>query len=216
MQLACQPARLPKSDPPGPKALAPRVAPPPWGVLRGAVRLTGSQIWTPLVLVPPQTPLHPRERRRRRTRSAPSWGPQARPSARKGEAVPQAPLPPPSCTPPPAGPRPARLAHPSASRSLASAVASSRWPHTPRSGRPVRLTRFARRCGRTPRRTAGGKFPPRKEEGRGGAGRRGGRKSAWRKGRGGGPCSPTGSRWGGRSQGPPPPVLTTTLVTKHP
>lgn len=53
---------------------------------------------------------------------------------------------------------------------------------------------------------------------RDGAGRGGeaGRKSAWRKGRGGGPCSPTGSRWGGRSQGPPPPVLTTTLVTKHP
>lgn len=47
---------------------------------------------------------------------------------------------------------------------------------------------------------------------RDGAGRgqeEGGRASAWRKGRGGGPCSPTGSRWGGRSQGPPPPVLTT-------
>lgn len=146
-----------------------------WG--EGAVRLTGSQIWTLLVLVPPQTPLHPRERRRGRTRSAPSWGPQARPSARKGEAVPRAPLPPPSCTPPPAGPRPARLAHPSASRSLAPAVASPRWPHTPRPGRPVRLTRFARRCGRTPRRTSRRKVSSEERggTGRGGEERRGGR-----------------------------------------
>lgn len=188
---------------PGHKALAPPVAPPPWGERCASLgRRSGL-----LVLVPPQTPLHPRERWRGSTRSAPSWGPQARPSARKGEAVPRTPLPPPSCTPPLAGPRPGSLTR----------QRPAAWPRQWRlPGRRIHPGRAAPSalpgsCGGAAGHRdgpAGGKFPPRKEEGRGGAGPRGGRKSAWRKGRGGGPCSPTGSRWGGRSQGPPPTVLT--------
>lgn len=169
------------------------------------------------VLASPQTPLHPGEQRRSRTRSAPSWGPQARPSARKDEAVPRAPLPPPSCTPPPAGPQPCSLTR-QRPATCPPAVASLRGLHTPGPGRPVLLTRFAPWRGRTLRWSSRRKVSSEERggTGRGGAGRRGGRKSAWRKGRGGGPGSPTGSRWGGRSQGPPQLVLTTTSLTKHP
>lgn len=112
----------------------------------------------------------------------------------------------------------ALLTHPSASRCLPPAVASLRGLHTPGPGRPVLLTRFAPWRGRTPRWSSRRKVSSEERggTGRGGAGRRGGRKSAWRKGRGGGPCSPTGSRWGGRSQGQPQLVLTTTSLTKHP
>lgn len=115
-------------------------------------------------------PLHPRERRRERTRSAPSWGPQARPSARKGEAVPRAPLLPPSCTRPPAGPRPGSLTR---QRPVASPRRQWRLPGGcihPGPGRPVSLTRFARRCGRTPRPTSRRKVS---SEERGGTGRGG-------------------------------------------
>lgn len=79
-------------------------APPPWG--EGFPLL--SRRSTLEFLLPRRRPPSSGARRGC-TRSAPSWGPQARPSARKGEAVPQAPQPPPSCTPPPAGPQPGSL-----------------------------------------------------------------------------------------------------------
>lgn len=142
--------------------------------LRAAVRLIGLQIWTLLVLVAPQTALRPRERQRDSTRSAPSWGPQARPRARKGEAVPRVPFPPPCCTPPPAGPRPGSLTR-QRPAALAPAVASSRWPHTLGLGRPVRLTGFARRCGRTPRRSSRRKVSSEERGGTGRGGEAGGR-----------------------------------------
>lgn len=119
------------------------------------------------VLASPQTPLHPGEQRRSSTRSAPSWGPQARPSARKDEAVPRAPLPPPSCTPPPcsltrqgpaACPRQLRLSgcciHP---------------------GRPVRLSRFAPWRGQTHRWTSRRKVSSEERGGTGRGGEAGGR-----------------------------------------
>lgn len=164
------------------------------------IPLAWSQIQTLLVLAAPRRPSIPG-----RARSAPSWGPQARPCARKGEAVPRAPQ---AASLPhlPARGASIWLAHPAASRSLVPAVAPPRRPHTPGAGRPVRLGRFAPRCDRTRRWASRRKVSSEQRggTGRGGAGRRGGRKSAWRKGRGGGPCSPTGSRWGGHSQGPPP------------
>lgn len=133
------------------------------------MRLTGSQTWTLLVLVPPQTPLHPRELRRDRTRSAPSWGLPGEALSTEGRGGASGSLSTSLLHPSTRGAW-AWLTHPSASRSLALAVVSPRWPHTPGPGRPVRLTSFARRCGRTPRRISRQKVS---SEERGGTGRGG-------------------------------------------
>lgn len=124
------------------------------------------------VLASPQTPFHPGEQRRSRTRSAPSWGPQARPSARKDEAVPRAPLPPPSCAPPPAGPQPCLLTRQRPAACPRQLRLSGGCIHPGRAA-PSFLLGLHRGAAGHPDGPAGGKFPQRKEEGRDGAGRGG-------------------------------------------
>lgn len=210
-QLACQPARLPRSGPPEHKALAPPVAPPPWG---GRVPHLVADLDS-YSLLPRRRPSIPgsggEAAHAPPPRGVPRRGP-AHGRARRCLGLPFH-LPPAPLHSRGLGPArsPVSVPQPGPSSGVFPVAAYTRA----RPPRPPYQVRAAVRPD-TATGPAGGKFPPRKEEGRGGAGPRGGRKSAWRKGRGGGPCSPTGSRWGGRSQGPPPPVLTTRLVTKHP
>lgn len=118
------------------------------------------------------------------------------PSASQGELPGGGRLPLPSRPPGgPTGPQaPARS--PLAPRFSADRPLRLRRPHTPGPGRPrpVRSARLPGRgsAGRTRADgSAGGKFPPRKEEGRGGAGGGGGEgKGRRRKGRGGGARPP--------------------------
>lgn len=126
--------------------------------------------------------------------------------------------------PPPGPTSPQARAHsPSAPRFPAAWPRHLRQPHTPGAARPARPAPLPGRgsAGRTPADgPAGGKFPRRKEEGRGGAGRGGGggeEKGRQRKGSGGerglrGVCSPAGNGSGDRFQGPAPRQLITTII----
>lgn len=132
------------------------------------MRLTWSQIWTLSPCSPADAPPAPGAVERQHTLRplVGSPGEAQRTEGRGGASdSPSTSLPHPSTR----GAE-ARLAHPSASRSLAPTLVSSRSPHIPGPGRPVRLTRFVRRCGQTPRRTSRRKVS---SEERGGTGRGG-------------------------------------------
>lgn len=195
--LACQPARSPRSGPPGPKALPAGSGSPHWI----------ADLDSASSCCPADSPPSPGAAERQHS-LRPFVGSPGEAQSTEGRGGASGSLSTSLLHPSTRGAS-ARLAHPAASRSPGPgsgvfAVAAYTRARPPRP--PYRI-RTAVRPDTAMEQPAESFLRGKRRDG---AGRRGGRKSAWRKGRGGGPCSPTGSRWGGRSQGPPPPVLTST------